>query len=72
MPSLRERVADIPLLVRYFVGRYAKRMNKAIGTIPTKAMTALAAYPWPGNVRELENFIERSVILSQAPNYTCR
>jgi len=65
MPSLRERVADIPLLVRYFVGRYAKRMNKAIGTIPTKAMTALAAYPWPGNVRELENFIERSVILSQ-------
>ena len=41
MPSLRERVADIPLLVRYFVGRYAKRMNKAIGTIPTKAMTEI-------------------------------
>jgi formate hydrogenlyase transcriptional activator len=65
MPSLRERAGDIPLLLRYFVQRYAARMNKAITTIPTNAMDALSRYHWPGNVRELENFIERSVILSE-------
>ena len=65
MPPLRERAPDIPLLVRYFVQQYAARMNKTITTIPTKAMDALVQYQWPGNVRELENFIERSVILSQ-------
>ncbi|HKN85845.1 MAG TPA: sigma 54-interacting transcriptional regulator, partial [Nitrospiraceae bacterium] len=65
MPPLRERAPDIPLLVRYFVQQYAARMNKTITTIPTKAMDALVQYHWPGNVRELENFIERSVILSQ-------
>ncbi|MBA2253170.1 MAG: sigma 54-interacting transcriptional regulator [Nitrospirales bacterium] len=65
MPSLRERATDIPLLVRYFVQQYAARMNKTITTIPTNAMDALSRYHWPGNVRELENFIERSVILSQ-------
>ena len=66
MPSLRERATDIPLLVRYFVQQYAARMNKTITTIPTNAMEALSRYHWPGNVRELENFIERSVILSQS------
>lgn len=65
MPSLRERAADIPLLVRYFVQQYAGRMNKTITTIPTHAMDTLSRYYWPGNVRELENFMERSVILSQ-------
>lgn len=65
MPSLRERPTDIPLLVRYFVQQYAARMNKAITTIPSSAMDVLCRYHWPGNVRELENFIERSVILSQ-------
>jgi formate hydrogenlyase transcriptional activator len=65
MPSLRERATDIPLLVRYFVQQYAARMNKTITTIPTNAMDALSRYHWPGNVRELENFIERSIILSQ-------
>ncbi|WP_447984876.1 sigma 54-interacting transcriptional regulator [Nitrospira sp. Nam74] len=65
MPSLRERAGDIPLLVRYFVQQYAARMNKVITTIPTNAMDALSRYHWPGNVRELENFIERSVILSE-------
>jgi formate hydrogenlyase transcriptional activator len=65
MPSLRERVTDIPLLVRYFAQQYASRMNKTITTIPTNAMEALSRYHWPGNVRELENLIERSVILSQ-------
>jgi formate hydrogenlyase transcriptional activator len=65
IPPLRERREDIPLLVRYFAQKYARRMKKPIDTIPANAMTALTAYPWPGNVRELENFIERAVILSR-------
>src|SRR6266550_1271959 len=64
MPPLRERVNDVPLLVRYFVQKFARRMNKPIETIPTETMNALVGWEWPGNVRELENFIERSVILS--------
>jgi len=64
MPALRERSTDIPLLVRHFVQKFARRMNKQIETIPTDAMNALTNWRWPGNVRELENFIERSVILS--------
>jgi formate hydrogenlyase transcriptional activator len=65
MPPLRERGKDIPLLVRYFVQKFSRRMNKQIETIPGEAMDALARWEWPGNVRELENFIERSVILSE-------
>jgi formate hydrogenlyase transcriptional activator len=65
MPPLRERGKDIELLVRYFVQRFSRRMNKQIETIPSETMNALARWEWPGNVRELENFIERSVILSQ-------
>jgi formate hydrogenlyase transcriptional activator len=65
MPALREREGDIPLLVRYFVQKLARRMNKPIETIPTATMNALVGWKWPGNVRELENFIERSVILSE-------
>ena len=64
LPALRERREDIPLLVHYFVQKYARRMKKPIDTIPTTTMTALTEYHWPGNVRELENFIERAVILS--------
>jgi formate hydrogenlyase transcriptional activator len=64
VPALRERREDIPLLVRYFAQKFARRMNKRIETIPTEAMTALSRYHWPGNVRELENLIERAVILS--------
>jgi DNA-binding NtrC family response regulator len=67
IPPLRERREDIPLLVRYFVHTYARRMNKRIETIPPAAMTAMTEYDWPGNVRELEHFIERAVILSRAP-----
>jgi formate hydrogenlyase transcriptional activator len=65
IPPLRERREDIPLLVRYFAQKHARRMKKPIDTIPVKVMTALAEYYWPGNVRELENFIERAVILSR-------
>jgi formate hydrogenlyase transcriptional activator len=67
IPPLRERREDIPLLVRYFVHQYARRMNKRIETIPPPAMTAMTEYHWPGNVRELEHFIERAVILSREP-----
>jgi formate hydrogenlyase transcriptional activator len=65
MPPLRERKADIALLVRYFTQKHAQRMRKSIDSIPAKAMSALIEYDWPGNVRELENFIERAVILSR-------
>jgi formate hydrogenlyase transcriptional activator len=65
IPPLRERREDIPLLVRYFAQKYARRMKKPIDTVPVKAMAALTEYYWPGNVRELENFIERAVILSR-------
>jgi formate hydrogenlyase transcriptional activator len=63
-PPLRERRDDIPLLVRYFVQQYARRMNRRILSIPTESMNALARYHWPGNIRELQNFIERAVILT--------
>jgi formate hydrogenlyase transcriptional activator len=65
IPPLRERREDIPLLVRYFAQKYARRMKKPIDSIPVKSMAALSEYDWPGNVRELENYIERAVILSR-------
>jgi formate hydrogenlyase transcriptional activator len=65
IPPLRERREDIPLLVSYFVQKFAKEMQKKIGTVPTATMKALAAREWPGNIRELENFIERAVILTR-------
>ena len=64
IPPLRERPEDIPLLVRYFTQKYARRMEKQIESVPTSAMKCLAVWHWPGNIRELENFIERSVILT--------
>ena len=67
VPPLRERSEDIPLLVRHFVQHYARRMNRAIDTIPSETMEALVHHQWPGNIRELQNLIERSVILSKGP-----
>jgi len=64
---LRERAEDIPLLVRYFAQKHARRMDRRIETIPAEEMEALTRYHWPGNVRELENLIERAVILSRGP-----
>ena len=64
IPPLRERVADIPLLVRHAVDKYAQRMHKRIETIPGEAMEVLCRHAWPGNIRELQNFIERAVILT--------
>jgi len=66
-PPLRERPEDIEPLVRYFVQRFAARMQRRIEVIPTETLDALRRYPWPGNVRELENLIERAVILSPGP-----
>jgi len=65
LPPLRERREDIRLLVEHFVQKCARRMNKSITSIPKRTMDALMEWEWPGNVRELENFIERSVILTQ-------
>jgi formate hydrogenlyase transcriptional activator len=65
LPPLRERRDDIPLLVEYFVGRYARRMKKNIREIPSRAMQAMTEWAWPGNIRELQNFIERAVILTR-------
>jgi formate hydrogenlyase transcriptional activator len=65
LPPLRDRRGDIPTLVRHFVGIYAERMNKQIKGIPTQVMGTLAGHSWPGNIRELQNFIERSVILTE-------
>ena len=65
LPSLRERREDIPLLVRYFVRKFARGMDRDIETIPIETMNTLVNWHWPGNVRELENFIERSVILTE-------
>jgi len=68
VPPLRDRREDIPILVRHYVDKYARRMNRCIETIPSQAMEAFASYTWPGNVRELQNFIERAVILSPGRN----
>ena len=67
IPPLRERREDIPLLIRFFTQRYAKKMNRAIEEIPSSALADLTMYDWPGNIRELQNLVERSVILSQGP-----
>jgi formate hydrogenlyase transcriptional activator len=64
LPPLRERREDIPLLVEYFVARFASRMKKRIKEIPARAMQAMSGWAWPGNIRELQNFIERAVILT--------
>jgi formate hydrogenlyase transcriptional activator len=64
IPALRERREDVPLLVRYFVQKFSRRLNKAVEYVPAEAMDALANYAWPGNIRELENLIERAVLLS--------
>jgi formate hydrogenlyase transcriptional activator len=66
LPPLRERPEDIPLLVRYFSQKYARRMQKRIENIPAAAMRKLARWHWPGNVRELQNLVERAVILTRS------
>jgi formate hydrogenlyase transcriptional activator len=68
VPPLRDRREDIPLLVRYFSNKYARRMGKHIESIPKEAMDTLYHYAWPGNIRELQNLMERATLLSTGPS----
>jgi PAS domain S-box-containing protein len=70
MPALRKRKEDIPLLVEYFIDRYATKTGKKIRGITKATLQRLAAYAWPGNIRELQNVIERSVIVSETETLT--
>jgi PAS domain S-box-containing protein len=70
MPPLRERREDIPMLVEYLIGRYARRAGKTFRRINKRTLDSLQSYLWPGNVRELQNVIERSVIVSETDEFT--
>jgi formate hydrogenlyase transcriptional activator len=70
MPPLRARREDIPMLVEYFIGRYAQRAGKAFRRVSKRTLDCLQSYPWPGNVRELQNVIQRSVIVSETDEFT--
>src|SRR5271156_4107718 len=70
MPSLRERAADIPLLVEYFIDRFGKKTGKKFRAIDKETLKLFQAYTWPGNVRELQNVIERAVILAEGDTFS--
>jgi formate hydrogenlyase transcriptional activator len=70
MPSLRERREDIPLLVEYFIDRFARQAGKSFQAVNKKSLDLLQSYPWPGNIRELQNVIERSVIVCETENFS--
>jgi formate hydrogenlyase transcriptional activator len=70
VPPLRERAGDIPLLLEYFVARYAKKDEKTIRDINKKTLELFKAYDWPGNIRELQNVVERAVILSEGETFS--
>jgi transcriptional regulator with GAF, ATPase, and Fis domain len=70
MPPLRKRKEDIPLLVEYFVKRFAEKLAKRISKIDTRTLQLCEAYPWPGNIRELQNIVERSVILCSGDTFS--
>jgi formate hydrogenlyase transcriptional activator len=65
LPALRDRKADIPEFLRYFVEQFATSMDKTIDTIPDETMRAIVRHPWPGNIRELQNYVARGVIRSR-------
>src|SRR5438874_1369077 len=69
VPPLRKRKEDIPMLVEYFVKRYAEKLGKQICKIDNKTLELCQSYPWPGNIRELQNIVERSVILSSGDTF---
>jgi formate hydrogenlyase transcriptional activator len=70
MPPLRERAADVPLLVEYFIDRFGKKTGKKFRTIDRQTLKLFQAYGWPGNIRELQNVIERAVILSDGDTFS--
>jgi DNA-binding NtrC family response regulator len=67
LPSLRERIEDIPLLVEHFLRKFSLAMNKKITRVAPAAMYQLQQYTWPGNVRELENAVERAMVVAREP-----
>jgi len=69
VPPLRKRREDIPMLVEYFVKRYAEKAGKQIRKIDANTLEQCQSYPWPGNIRELQNIVERSVILSSGDTF---
>ena len=70
LPSLRKRKEDIPLLIHYFIDRYAKQAGKRITHVSKKTLDLLQQYPWPGNVRELQNIVERSVVVCETEEFS--
>jgi transcriptional regulator with PAS, ATPase and Fis domain len=70
IPPLRERREDIPLLVEYFIDRYARKAGKSFQAVNKKSLDLLQSYPWPGNIRELQNVIERSVIVCDTESFS--
>src|SRR5271168_474030 len=70
MPPLRERREDVPLLVEYFIDRFARKAGKKIRSVNKMTMELLQSYPWPGNIRELQNVIERSVIVCDTEKFS--
>jgi len=69
-PPLRKRKEDIPLLVEYFIDRYARKAGKSIRKVGKRSLELLQSYPWPGNIRELQNVVERSVIVCETESFT--
>jgi formate hydrogenlyase transcriptional activator len=70
LPPLRARKGDIPLLVEYFIDRYARKAGKTVRNVEKKTLQLLQAYPWPGNIRELQNVVDRSVIVGETETFT--
>jgi DNA-binding NtrC family response regulator len=70
IPTLGERKEDIPMLVEYFIDRYARKAGKKIRTIDKNTLELLQSYSWPGNIRELQNVIERSVIVCETETFS--
>jgi two-component system response regulator AtoC len=67
LPPLRERTADIPLLVEHFIARFNERLKKQIVSVDDEALVRLTAHAWPGNIRELENVLERTILFCEGP-----
>src|ERR1700735_2549360 len=70
VPPLRERRDDIPILVEYFIDRYARKAGKSFHRVNKKSLDLLRSYSWPGNIRELQNVIERSVIVCETETFS--
>jgi formate hydrogenlyase transcriptional activator len=70
VPPLRERKEDIPMLLEYFIKRYADKTGKKMRSIDKRTVELFKSYHWPGNIRELQNVIERSVIVCESENFS--